>query len=220
MLNKFRFGKDKSFAVKMKVPKHIAVEMNMHNENSFSNLVDIINYQVKINLPIMTICLLHGEPNEEYVKELATFISSLVSDTFKSKGVKFSVFGKWYNLPNAIVESIKNLIDSTKDNQDYYVNFCINYSGQEEILDACKLIARKVVAGKLDPDAITIDTIKENVYSSYFIPPELIIVNGKSKSGLLLWDSVDACLYFTHKSAIDFDKSDIIDAISFYQKNK
>ena len=86
----------------------------------------------------------------------------------------------------------KQVIESTKDYDFFFTNFCINYSGHDEIVDACRLIARQVKAGKIDPNSISRETIKENLYSSYFIPPDLIIKNGKATiSGLLLWDSVN-----------------------------
>src|SRR5690606_40296287 len=57
----------------------------------------------------------------------------------------------------------------SKDYDKHFLNFCIQYDGQEDIAEASKMIARKILTGKLTVDDITPQTIKENVYSSYFI---------------------------------------------------
>ena len=136
--------------------------------------------------------------------------------------IKVSVLGKWYNLPNKIVEPIKKIIETTREHESFFVNLCINYDGREEIVDACKLIARKVRAEKIDPESIDKETIKDNAYSSYFIPPELIIINGKKnmKSSLLLWDSAVSSIYFSNTLWPDFSKGDLMDGIHSYQKSQ
>jgi undecaprenyl diphosphate synthase len=135
--------------------------------------------------------------------------------------IKIGIIGKWYDLPNNVVEPIKKIIDITKEYEEFYLNFCLNYNGQEEIVDACKLIARKVEAEKIEVDSISKEMIKENLYSSYFIPPEIIIVNGtkKKKTDLLLWDSANSLIFFTKTLWPDFDKSSLMDAINDYQKS-
>ena len=134
--------------------------------------------------------------------------------------IKISVLGKWYHLPGRVVDSIKKAIEATKDYDSFFANFCINYNGQEEIVDALKIIGMQIKAGKMDPELIDKDLIKENIYASYFMPPDLMIKNGSRKetSGFLLWDSVSTKLYFTNKLWPDFDKNEFMDAIKDYQK--
>ena len=237
MLEKLRFGKEKSLDVKVRIPKHIAITMDGIEKwrerntkadaykESFSRVMDIIKYQVKLDIPLLTFYVMKEkkEKSDEFFEELSKFINFLLDEEFiKEKGIKVSVLGKWYDLPSKIVEPIKKLIDMTKENEDYFVNLCVNYDGQEEIVDACKLIARKVMAEKIDPDSIDKSTIKESAYSSYFIPPELIIVNGKKnmKTSLLLWDSANSSIYFSNVFWPDFSKSDLMDGINAYQKSQ
>ena len=132
------------------------------------------------------------------------------SPVIQNNKVKVSIFGKWYNLPGKAVESIKKIIEGTKDYDGFFVNFCINYYGQEEIVDACKLIAKQVELGKIDSEMITKDTIKENIYSSYFLAPDIILIYGERKmTGLLLWDSANSRIEFAGKSFMEFDEKDL-----------
>jgi len=134
--------------------------------------------------------------------------------------IKITAIGKWYDLPGRAVDSIKDLVDETKDYDTFFLNFCINYDGQEEIVDACKLIARQIKADKLDVDAINKEVIKENIYSSYFLPPDLIIKNGlrKRTSGFMLWDSSDSEIYFTGKRFPEFTKTDFLNIVKLHQR--
>ena len=195
-------------------------------EKGFGTIKELVIMQVKQNIPILTIYLLpESLKREEYfsafLDEFVLFFENLKNDDIIHKNqMKISALGKWYDLPGKAVESIKEIIEETKDYDKFFLNFCINYDGQEEIVDACKLIARQIKADKLDVDAITKETLKDNIYSSYFLPPNLIIKNGRIKntSGLLLWDSIYSEIYFTGKNFPDFSKSDFSNAIEQYIK--
>lgn len=191
---------------------------------TYANLQRVISQCIEKNIPILTFYLL-----PEYSEDEPNFSKSIdwIADIFgrfcrwdfiNSNQVKISVFGKWYNLPGRAVEPIKEAIGCTKDYDRFFLNFCINYSGQEEIVDACRIIVKQVTAGKLNPDMISKETLKENLYTSYFIPPELIIKTGKAKKlkGFLLWDSVDSRIYFADKYWPEFSKSDFQNALDFY----
>lgn len=195
-------------------------------KKGFEVIKDIIAAQIELDIPIITISLLPSElrNNENFsvfLDELVPFFEQLKQDDAIHKNkVKISALGKWYDLPSRGIDAVKAAIQDTKDYDCFFLNFCINYNGQEEIIDACKLIGRQIKAGKIDIDSINKDIIKENIYTSYFLPPSLIIKNGKKKSisGTLLWDSAYAELHFTNKYFPDFKRSDFLKAIEDFQK--
>jgi len=225
---------------KKKLPRHVAFtiagniiwasknkkSLEEAYKTGFDVLQKFISIQSRINIPIMTAFLLSEEMKESehfplFKDLLISFFNSLKESRIIHKNkVKISVLGKWYDLPHQLVESVKEAINETKDYDNFFLNFCVNYSGREEIVDSMRLIARKVKAGKLDPESISKDIIKENLYSSYFLPPDLIAVSGPKKnfSGLLLWDASDARIYFFEKNWPDLTKSDFAKAVEFYQK--
>jgi undecaprenyl diphosphate synthase len=238
MLKRFRdiLGRD---AKKIR-PNHIAfttegktVWAREHNvpigevyKKSFLLIKSAILTQIRENIAISTFYLLSSEMKDleqfsELIDAFVDFFNELSeSELIMKNRVKVSVFGKWYDLPGRVVDPIRAVIDATINNEDFFVNFCINYHGQEEIVDACKLIARQVKADKLDVDSVTRDMIRDNLYSSSFLPPDIIIKNGirKGKSDLLLWDSMHAYIYYTGKLWPLFEKQDILDAIDAYSR--
>ncbi len=183
----------------------------------FDKLFDFLQVQIEQEIPIMTFYLLTKNQDyiQEYIDEMKRFLEKLKNSEYLNKHhIKVSVVGKWYHLPADIVELIKQLIDETKEYDTYFLNFCIKYNGQEEIVDACKLLARQVQAGKIEIDLINEAMIKENIYTSYFLPPKLIIKTGSPKNtSLLLWDSVYAKTVYTNKPWQDFTKKDFMKAI-------
>ncbi|MEM3500534.1 MAG: hypothetical protein QXS55_03295, partial [Candidatus Woesearchaeota archaeon] len=79
----------------------------------------------------------------------------------------------------------------------------------------------KALSGKMEPSSIGRETIKENISSSYFPSPSLIIKNNPPEaSALLLWDSPGAKIVFTGKEWATLERQDILNALNFYKKLK
>lgn len=221
-------------------PNHIAININgnvIWSERNkkdldeayrlcLTNVRNLVQAQVELDLPILSFLLVSDKMiNSEkfliFMEHLIKFFEKLKDDELihKSK-VKVSVLGKWYDLPFRLVEKIKDVLDATKDYDNFFLNLCVNYNGQEEIVDSCKLLARQILAEKIDPESINKEVIKNNLYSSNFLPPDLIIITGNVKrlSGLLLWDSFNSQVYFSEKLWPEYGKGDLVKAIDTYKK--
>lgn len=218
------------------MPKHVAVIVDGCEEcaqknktpleeiykTEFLNIKNAIKVGTKLNIPIMTFFSRTTKPAEEETDQLVEFFNLLLNwDLIHQNQIKISVLGKWYSLPDRLIEPIKKVISQTKDYDKHFVNFCIQYDGQEEIVDACRLIAQQVKLEKITPDSIDKSLLKENIYASYFLPPSLVIVTGREKTtgGLLLWDSPEAKIHFTGIDWPDFGKEDFLKSLVFYQSN-
>jgi len=210
-----------------RLPKHVSITVDnplpqKNPTDSFARqkrVMDLlIKQQILHNIPIFSVLVLpFGTHDASTVNNLSEYFDKLSKQKILHENqVKISVLGKWYGLPGGLVESIKNLINETKEYDRFFFNFCVNYSGQEEIVDACRLIARKIQSGSIDIDSINRELIKENVYSSYFLAPDLLIMTGKKKTwpGLFIWDSAGAVYFHLDKSFNDINESDLLRAFS------
>jgi undecaprenyl diphosphate synthase len=227
---------------KSRMPNHIAMtvgglgrwsrksgeDLKEAHKRAFKKVEEVIRYQLCFDIPIITLYMINSKVKQakdflETMDALAEFFKELLhnEDVFRSK-IKVSILGKWYDLPSRVVEPIKRVIDETKDYDSFFINICINYDGKEEIVDACKMIVRKAMLEKLDVDAIDSEMMKDNIYSSYFLPPDLIIKTGTGKRlhGFLLWDSTHALVYFSGILWLEFKEKDFIKAMKYYQENK
>lgn len=219
-------------------PKHIAITLHKDvatwaetNKKELSKVyesrTDIINSlihaQVELNIPILTLFLLSTKQDFSKIDVVIDslteqFLELAKNDEIHQNQIKVSVIGKWYNLPSRLVEAIKEVIDETKDYDKFFLNLCIHYHGKEEIVDAIKLITKRILAEKLDSDAITEEIVKEDLYTSYFLAPDLMIINGdKRLNGFLLWDTSDVMINFTGKHWPDFDVRDLKKAIELFR---
>ncbi len=221
------------------IPLHIAMTMNgipqwakdnkkpiqEAYEKAFNQLKEILKTMVDHKIRILTIYFIpkFRSSDQELIKASAELMNSLVMDKLLHENqIKVSVLGKWYDLSSEIIEPIKKIMSETKDYDNFFINFCVNYSGRDEIVDSCKLMGMKIKADKLDPEAITKDMIKDNLYTSYFVPPDLIIKTGLKPKlfGFLLWDSIHADIYFAKKLFPDFTSSDFLKSIQSWKKDE
>jgi len=212
------------------LPEHLAITM-FESPSSFEfykkrkDLVLMLaNLQAELGIKIMTVYLLDTAlKNEEFSASVSSIaeIAVALREFSENSRTRISAFGRWYDLPSEVVESIKGLITLTADRNELFLNLCINYDGRDEITDACRIISLKALSGKLEPSSITRDTIKENISSSYFPSPSLIIKNNPPEaSALLLWDSPGAKIIFTGKEWANISRQDVLNALRFYGKLK
>ena len=220
------------------IPKHIAITTEGIEDHSIKNSVsikdsfdkskkiikDMITEMIRLDIRIFTIYMIsENMKSENHFENRVDFVYELLSELKKNEliinnQVKVSVLGKWYDLPSRAVEEIKEITSETKDFDKFFLNFCINYDGQEEIVDACKLIVRRVLSQKATIETINKELIKENLYSSYFIPPEIIIKPRKSNKmgGLLLYDSMNSFKVTFGRTFPELSKNSIEAAIKAF----
>ncbi len=194
---------------------HIALKINAEQkpesdgdfQKTMFNLKAIIDNQLNLRIKTLTIGFSSGFPVDKIIEFLKFYISKYDIDKRK---LKVSFIGKWYNLPFSAVNEIKELQDFSKNYSENFLNFVLNYSGREEILDACKILLRKAMSDKLSVDSLTMQNVKECIYTSNFPSPEKIIITGvrKASDGFLLWDCADSEIIFANKNAHEFTADD------------
>ena len=98
------------------------------------------------------------------------------------------------------------------------MQFCVNYGGRAEIIDAVRAIARDATAGRINPDRIT-----EKSFRRYLDEPEIPDVDlfvrssGEQRiSNFLIWQSAYAELVFVNKFWPDWDRRDLWAAVERY----
>jgi len=146
-------------------------------------------------------------------------VDTVVSEaTVREEKVKFNVIGRIHLLPEDVQEKIKELIEFTKEHDQNFINLCIMYDGQEEIVDAVK----KITENKIKSEDITRDLIKSYLYTKSFPEVDYIIRTGMDDgariSGFLLWDASYAEFKFRTDLWPDYNKEMIIEDIKDYLK--
>jgi len=127
-------------------------------------------------------------------------------DVHKNK-IKIRFVGRLEMLPEKVQKAIAEVMDATKDYDQYIVNFCVAYGGQEEIVDGVNKLIDDVKSGK-------VDKVDEESFAKYLYiqtEPDLIIrTSGEQRlSNFLTWHSVYSEFFFLEKHWPDFSKEDL-----------
>ncbi len=140
----------------------------------------------------------------------------------KRGGVSIRVLGRRELLPEGIKELSEELERKTSKFGPKTLNIAIAYGGRTEIVDAVRKIAMKVARGELNPENISGETIRANLYAPDVPDPDLIIrTSGEERlSNFLLWQSAYSELYFCEVYLPELRKIDILRAIRDYQRRK
>jgi undecaprenyl diphosphate synthase len=133
---------------------------------------------------------------------------------------RFRVLGDKSRFSPAIRKAMDDLEEKTKDFSDFFVNFAMNYGGQDEILRVARRIAGEAKSGALDPKDITrelFDRYSDLGGDPY--PDFVIRTSGEQRlSGFLSWCVGYSELYFPEYHFPDFNKARLKEAIAEYAR--
>ena len=102
------------------------------------------------------------------------FKEILENEKIHKNKVKVKAIGNLTMLPQNVIESIKKAETATENYDKRILNICIAYGGRIEILEAVKKIIEKGVS----PDDITLEMIRDNLYTGDLPDPDLVIRTG------------------------------------------
>lgn len=137
--------------------------------------------------------------------------------------MRVRVLGNIDLLPPSLKSSAKHAEEITKNYDGVYLNVALAYGGRQELVDATRAMAIKVMKGELDPDEINEDTISKNLYPSSGSVPfvDLIIRTGGDEriSNFLPWQANgnECAAYFCAPFWPEFRRIDFLRAIRTYQ---
>ena len=106
----------------------------------------------------------------------------------------------------------------------FHVNVAVGYGGRQEIADAVRaLLGKKLADGASAEelvDAVTVEAISENLYTSGQPDPDLVIrTSGEQRlSGFLLWQSAYSEMWFTEAHWPAFRRVDFLRALRDYSR--
>lgn len=123
-----------------------------------------------------------------------------------SQGVCLKFLGDITPLPQSLQKLIERSILKTQNNREISFNVALNYGSRQEIVRACRNLAKMVREGKLDPDAIDEGTLQNSLYTANFPDPDLLIrTSGEMRlSNFLLWQLAYTEFYLTDTLWPDF----------------
>jgi undecaprenyl diphosphate synthase len=133
---------------------------------------------------------------------------------------RFRVLGDRSRFSAAIQKAMGDLEEKTASFSDIFVNFAMNYGGQDEILRVARRIAAEAAEGKLKPADVTrelFDRYSDLQGDPY--PDFVIRTSGEQRlSGFFSWGGGYSELYFPKYHFPDFDEEKLREAIGEYSR--
>ena len=134
------------------------------------------------------------------------------------ENVRIRVIGDRENLRGDILPLLLEAEETTRNNTALTLVIAFNYGSRDEITRATAKLARKVEAGLLRPEEITMDLISAQLDTADIPDPDLIIrTSGEERlSNFLLWQAAYAEFVFIPDYWPDFDRQMLVSALKTY----
>jgi len=134
------------------------------------------------------------------------------------EGVRVRVLGQRQHLPAELVGLIEDAEARTARNETFFLNIAFNYGGRADIVDAARLFAAEVAAGRARPGDIDEQGFGSLLATSASPPPDLIVrPSGEQRlSNFLLWEAAYAELIFQDVLWPDYGAEHLKAALAAY----
>jgi undecaprenyl diphosphate synthase len=139
-------------------------------------------------------------------------------DQLDAMGVRVRWAGRSPRLWRSVINELQDAERRTVDNDVLTLQFCVNYGGRAEIVDATRRIAQLAAEGRLDPRKLTEERFRHFLDEPAIPDVDLFVrSSGEQRtSNFLLWQSAYAELVFLDRLWPDFDRRDLWRAIEVY----
>lgn len=214
-------------------PKHVAIIMDGngrwakkrmmprtygHKQGS-ENLRKLSFYIFDQGIQVLSVFCFSTEnfkrPDDEVNYLMNLFVEKFHNEfaEYKKKNIKVVFSGRRENLRSDVLEAMDKITEETKDNDRAILNFCLNYGGQYEVIDAMK----KVISSGQKIDDLTPEEFMRFFYQD--LPPidYLIRTSGENRlSNFMLYQASYAEIYFPEVHFPDFDEKEFDKALDIY----
>ena len=146
---------------------------------------------------------------------LRHYIQSEINALHKN-GVRLDFIGNFRALKPDLVAMLDAARAKTAGNTRLTLIMALNYGGQDELARAAKALAKDVLAGTLDPETISVETLGARLDTAALPPPDLVLrTSGEMRlSNFLLWQSAYAEFVATDTLWPDFDAAALAGAVA------
>ena len=219
----------------LKIPKHVAIIVDGNgrwakergmtrlqgHDAGFDNLKQLAKYILSRGIQVLSLYVFSTENFKREAAEVSHLMDLFVLmykkelNFFKENNIKVVFSGRNEPLPERVIAARDELVEATKDNTGGIVNFCMNYGGRAEIVDAVK----KIVKSGVSVDDLTEAEFSKYLYNDLPDVDLMIRTSGELRlSNFLLWQNSYAEFYFPETKFPDFHEADFDKAIIEYSR--
>ena len=162
------------------------------------------------------------------ISEVGALMKLLVSSLRKEvenlmkNNVRFTIIGNINKFDKQIQNELLDAIHKTINNSGLNLNLALSYGSRQEILYATKELVKKVTLGEIGIKDINENLFSQMLHTKDITDPDLLIRTGGEFriSNFLLWQIAYTEIHITDRYWPEFDKQDLMNAISDYQSRE
>ncbi|MFT3875277.1 MAG: isoprenyl transferase [Propioniciclava sp.] len=220
------------------IPKHVAIVMDGNGRwakqrnlprtdghaRGEASLLDVIHGAVEAGVKYLSAYAFSTEnwkrsPAE--VRWLMGFNRDVIHrrrDELNDLGVRIVWAGRTPRLWKSVIDELKVAEQMSRHNDTLTLQFCVNYGGRAEIVDAVRSLARAAAEGRINPDKISEASFRSHLYAPDIPDVDLFIrSSGEQRtSNFLVWQMAYAEMVFLDRLWPDFDRRDLWHALELY----
>ena len=191
-------------------------------------LIDTAKYCNEIGLKYLTVYAFSTE-NWKRTKEEVGYLMGLLGvylDKFLNeldmKNIKINFIGNIDEIDKSLSKRIRDLEEKTSNNTGLNLMIAFNYGGRDEIVRACKDIAKKVNNNELKIDDIDETVFANHLYTCGKKDPDLVVrTSGEMRtSNFLPWQITYSEFLPLDKYWPDFTRDDVDFCVEEFLKRK
>ena len=218
-----------------KLPRHIAIIMDGNgrwakgqglprirgHERGAKSVRTIVTHCARLGIETLTLFSFSTEnwkrPRDEVDFLMDLYVRYLIAerDTIMGNNVRFLHVGRREGLPASVLNEMDQTVAMSRENTGLKLCLALNYGSRDEIVDAVRLIARDVQAGRVQPEDINEPLVSSSLYTAGLADPDLLIrtANERRVSNFLLWQISYAEIYVCETLWPEFTPADLDVAI-------
>ena len=187
-------------------------------------VISLVERCATIGIEVLTLFAFSSEnwrrPREEVLGLMSLFLEALNRQVveLEEKGIRLCFVGDIESLTPVLKKAIQAAEKRTQGNRRMTLVVAVAYGGRWDITRGARLLAEKIVAGKLDPESIDEDLVSASLAMAEFPDVDLLIRTGGEQrlSNFLLWNLAYSELYFSELLWPDFSISELDQALELY----
>ena len=225
-----------------RIPRHVAIimdgngrwakqhghERRFGHENGVTTVRQVTEIASEVGVEFLTLYTFSTEnwnrPQDEVDALMNLIVVSIEQQTpdLIKNNVRLTTIGDMDRMPEFAANRLRKCMQDTSHCTGLVLCLALSYSSRWEIVEACKQLASRAVAGEINVNDIDDAMVSAALATRDMPDPDLLIRTAGDEriSNFLLWQIAYSELYFTSKFWPDFTKDDFCDAIVDYQSRE
>jgi undecaprenyl diphosphate synthase len=225
-----------------KIPNHIAIIMDGNgrwakklghirifgHRQGVRTVKNVVETAAELGVKYLTLYAFSTEnwsrPQAEVNALMELLVDSIRKETpsLMENSIKLEAIGDLENLPGNCNKTLKETINTTRNNNRMTLVLALNYSARWDLTRAMRNLATEACSGNIEPENITEKDIRKNLSTAAYPDPDLLIrTSGEYRiSNFLLWEIAYSEIHITPVLWPDFETDDFYNAIIDYQKRE